>query len=111
MQMIRPAIKEALMVTPVTVYPQSATDSMGDTTPLPAVLYHGYVYVGQEVVLNMEGKEELSSMQIYLQGSDADLIDVHSLVSCLENVQQRIIAKKVYRGRQGAKVIGVLYLP
>ncbi|MEG1543471.1 MAG: hypothetical protein RR382_02950 [Tannerellaceae bacterium] len=110
-QRIRPGIYEAMMGTSVLVYPQSASDSMGDTTDGPSELYYGYVYENTETVLNNLGKEELSHMQIYLRGEDADKIAQTSLVTCRGVIQSRIVARKVYSGRANAKVIGILYLP
>ncbi len=84
---------------------------MGDTTDSAPVSYFGYVYYKSVVVINPMGKEEVSNMQIYLKGDEAEAIALTSLVSCLDVVKQRIIARNVYRGRQGAQVIGMLYLP
>lgn len=110
-QHIRPDICDSLMCTPLTVYPQGASDSLGDTTEAASVTYNGYVYENIEKVLNNLGQEELSNMQIYLRGDDADAIATTSLVSCLDVVKSRILARKIYRGREAAKVIGILYLP
>jgi hypothetical protein len=110
-QQIRSDILESLFVTPVTIYPQGNPDSMGDTVEGAAVNYLGYVYENAVVVINAMGKEELSNMQIYLKGDEAKAVALTSLVTCLDATKQRIIARKVYRGRQAAEVIGILYLP
>lgn len=110
-QQIRSDILETLFVTPVTVYTQGNTDSMGDTTEGASVTYYGYVYYKSVVVINSMGKEETSNMQIYLKGDEAEAIALTSLVTCLDATKQRIIARNVYRGRRGAQVIGIVYLP
>lgn len=110
-QQIRPDIFESLFVTPVTIYPQGKPDSMGDMIAGTAITYHGYVYENSVVAINSMGKEELSSMQIYLQGTDAAAVALTSLVTCLDVTKQRIISRKIYRGVQGVPVIGMLYLP
>lgn len=111
LQQIRPDVIEALFVTPVVVYPQGSATSMGDTTDGTPATYHGYVYESAVVVINFMGQEELSNMQIYLTGDDAKAIALTSLVTCLDATKQRIIARKIYRGRQAATIIGILYLP
>lgn len=73
--------------------------------------YMGYVYENAVVVINALGQEELSNTQIYLKGDAVQAIALTSLISCLDVTKQRIIARKIYRGRQGAPVIGMLYLP
>ncbi len=110
-QQIRSEILESLFVTPVTIYPQGNPNSMGDTVEGTAVTYYGYVYENAVVVINAMGKEEVSNMQIYLKGDEAEAVSPTSLVTCLDATKQRIIARKVYRGRQAAQVIGMLYLP
>lgn len=110
-QRMHPGVFNALMGTSVLVYPQSNTDSMGDTTDTPADLYFGYIYENTETVLNNLGQEELSHMQIYLRGEDASAINPTSLVTCRDRLRSRIVARKIYDGRAGAKVIGILYLP
>jgi hypothetical protein len=110
-QQIRPEILESLFVTPVTIYPQGQTDSMGDTTEGTPITYLGYVYENAIAIINALGKEELSNMQIYLKGTEAGAIALTSLVTCLDVTKQRIIARKIYRGRRGSQVIGILYLP
>lgn len=99
------------MVTPVTEYPQGPSDSLGDTVSQAPKTYNGYVYEGFEKVLNFNGAEELSNMKIYLRGDDAAAIANTSLISCASAVKQRIIAKKIYRGRDADVIIGVIYLP
>ena len=110
-QRIRPSIYEAMMGTSVLVHPQSASDSMGDTTDGSSELYYGYVYVNTEMVLNNLGKEELSRMQIFLRGEDIDKIACTSLVTCRGVIKSRIVSLKTYSGRANSKVIGILYLP
>ena len=111
LQQIRLDVTEALFVTPVIVYPQGNANSMGDTTDSTPVTYHGYVYESAVIVINSMGQEELSNMQIYLTGNDAAAIALTALVTCLSAVKQRVVARKIYRGRQAATVIGILYLP
>lgn len=111
MQQIRTDIYESLMVTPVTEFPKGEVDSLGDAVEKPSKTYRGYAYEGFEKVLNFSGEEELSNMQIYLRGQDASEIANTSLISCASAVKQRIIAKKLYRGRDGVVVLGVVYLP
>jgi len=110
-QRIRPGIYESLMGTSVLVYPQEASDSLGDTTDGPSELYYGYVYENTEKVLNNLGQEELSHMQIFLRGDDVDKIAATSLITCRGMIKSRIVSRKIYSGRADAKVIGVLYLP
>lgn len=111
MQGIRADVAKNMMTIPVIEETQAASDSLGDTTAGQTKNHLGYVYMGKEIVLNYEGKEELSSTQIYLDGAEAEMIQTTSLISCLDLVKQRIISKKIYRGRNGALIIGVLYLP
>lgn len=110
-QRIRPDVVKALMVMPVIVYPQGGANSMGDTEDGTPTTLHGYVYENAEKVINMAGEEELSNMQIYLQGDEAKSVALSSLISCLDAIKSRIISREVYYGRQGAAIIGVLYLP
>lgn len=110
-QKIDGKIASTMMTTPVIIYPQGQIDSLGESVESPPVTYYGYVYEGIERIVNDVGEEVLSNMQIYLRGDEAAQIDIHSEVSCLDVVKSRIISRKVFRGRGGAKVIGVLYLP
>lgn len=84
---------------------------MGDTVAGTPVTYYGYVYEHPEIIINSLGQEELSGMQIYLKGDDASAIALSSKITCLSVTNSRIIAKKVYRGRAAAAVIGMVYLP
>lgn len=110
-QRMHPGVYSAMMGTSVLVHPQSNADSLGDTTDALADLYYGYIYENTETVLNNLGQEELSHMQIYLRGEDASAINPASLVTCRDRIKSRIVARKIYDGRAGAKVIGILYLP
>ena len=111
MQKIRKDILEALFVSDVTVTAPQASDSLGDANPQASVVYKGYLYEHNEKVRNDQGQEVLSGMQIYLKGEDAQAIDIHSKISCDHVQDSPIIARQVYRGRKGARVIGVVYLP
>lgn len=111
MQTIRADIYEALFNSTVTVYPQSPVDSLGDSTDQTPYTYNGYLYESAEKIVNYTGEEDVSNIQIYLRGSEASLIDIHSLISCGSAVKQRILTRKLYRGRNASLVIGVLYLP
>lgn len=111
MQKIRKDILHALFVTPVMVYPPKASDSLGDSSDTVAVEYKGYFCEHNERVLNALGEEVLSGTQIYLRGEDAQQIDILSKVTCETVVNSPIIARKIYRGRYGSRVIGVVYLP
>ena len=111
MQRIRKDIYETLFVSDVTVITPNVTDSLGDSAAQAPVIYKGYLCEHNEKVLNERGQEVLSGMQIYLTGDDAQAIDIHSKISCDHVQDSPIIARKVYRGRKGARVIGVVYLP
>lgn len=111
MQQIRADIYKSLFVFPIKEHTKQAADSLGETLPGPVLEYKGYYYEGFERVLNTLGQEELSHMQIYLRGEDAVQIQLSSTISCGSVQEQRIVSKKVYYGRDGSPVIGVLYLP
>lgn len=111
MQKIRKDIYEVLFTTDVTVVAPQASDSLGDAEAQEPVVYHGYFYEHNEKVLNEHGQEVLSGAQIYLRGDDAKAIDIHSKISCDHIKDSPIIARKVYQGKKGSRVIGVIYLP
>lgn len=111
MQQIRKDVYAALFVFPVTEHIQDVGDSLGDSIEAGTLEYKGYYYEGFEKVLNDNGEEELSHMQVYLRGEDAIKIHNNSKISCGRVEKQRIVTRQVYYGRDGAPVIGVLYLP
>lgn len=111
MQGISKDIYEALFVSDVIVTAPNASDSLGDTTTQEPITYKGYLYEHNEKVLNALGQEVLSGMQIYLRGEDVQAIDIHSKISCDQVKNSPILARAVYRGKKGSRVIGVLYLP
>lgn len=111
MQKMREDIVKKMLVTPVTVFPPEATDSLGDAETPEPISYKGYLYENNKKVLNSVGVEVLSGAQIYLQGKDANAIDVLSRVTCEKYIQSPILSKEVFRGKRGSLVIGVLYLP
>lgn len=111
MQQIRKDIFTDLFVNDVTVMTPGVTDSLGDANSDATQVFKGYLYEHNEKVLNAQGQEVLSGMQIYLRGDDAAAIDIHAKISCGDFKDLPIIARKVYRGRKGARVIGVVYLP
>ena len=111
MQKMRKEVLDKMLVTPVTIYPPTETDSLGDATPAEPVNYKGYLYERSTKVRNSLGEEVLSGVQIYLQGKDAKEIDILSTVTCETHINSPIISKEIYRGREGSLVVGILYLP
>lgn len=111
MQQIRKEVYDALFVSKMTEHRQSKPDSLGDTKPGEDVEYRCYYYTGFEKIVNADGEECISNMQIYVKGEDAVSIRNDSTISCDAAVKQKILSIRVYRGRAGAPVIGVIYLP
>lgn len=111
MQQIRKDIYDGLFVTPFTEHVQGKPDSLGDTDPGENIEYRCFLVESFEKVLNELGAETLSGMQLYVRGEDAIKIHNDSKFTCGAAVKQSLIAKKTFRGREGAPVIGVLYLP
>lgn len=110
-QQIRTDIYQKLFTTPVTIHVQGKKDSLGDTTETSTQEFLCYPYEHRELVKNANGDEVVSNCQLYMRGTDIVQIDIHSLVSVLRYVQVPIISTENYKGREGADVIGVLYLP
>ena len=110
-QSIRTDIYEALFTTPVTVHVQGKKDSLGDTTEESTQEFLCYPYEHRTLVTNNRGDEVVSNCQLYMRGADIVQIDIHSLVDVLSYTESPIITVENYKGRGGADVIGVLYLP
>lgn len=111
MRPIRKDVLEKLFVTPVIEHVQGKTNSLGDRAPDSDKQYTGYVVVGFVKILNQRGEEAISGTQIYLNGPDAESIRNDSRITCLDQKEQLILSKKVWRGRDGLAIIGTLYLP
>lgn len=111
MQKIREDVYRNLMNTPISIISQGNVNSLGDTVDGTTVIYNGYVYENAVKVLNPLGEEVLSNTQIFLRGQDIADVDINSLVSYDQVSRQHIIARKLYRGKQRALIIGILYLP
>ena len=90
---------------------QGKKDSLGDTIEESEQTFLCYPYEKREIVINDRGDEVTSSCQLYMRGDDIVQIDIHSFVDVLRYKNSPIIAIENYRGREGANVIGVLYLP
>lgn len=104
-------VKKNMMTEPIKVYAKGNTDSMGDREELSPKTFYGYVVETIQTVINREGKEELSNIQIYLDGSDGLKIDPNAEVSCLTHIKQRIIKRSTYYKKRGEPDVTVLYLP
>ena len=100
-----------LMTTPFIVYEKSKPDSMGDCTDLPEVTYKGYVQETMQEVINNEGREELSNLQIYIPGDIGINISPTAEITCLDHIKQRIIKRAIYYGKSSKPDVAVLYLP
>ena len=109
--MISPAVLEKLFTEPVTVYPKSTTNSLGDIIESPPMVFYGYVFEEMKKVVTFTGDEIISGTQIYLKGEDIDQIEIHSKVSCQRAVKQPILTRELFRGEQNKPFIGILYLP
>lgn len=110
-QQIRTDIYQALFTTPVTIHVQGKKDSLGDTSEESIQTFLCYPYEHRTQVINAQGDEVVSNCQLYLRGEDIVQIDIHSLVSVLQYSEVPIVTIENFKGRAGANVIGVVYLP
>lgn len=100
-----------MMTTPFTAYPQGKPDSMGDRVELAPISNKCYVHETMQMVINSQGQEELSNLQIYVPGELGVTIEPTAKISCLGHDKQRIIKRVVSYGRFSKPVIAVFYLP
>lgn len=110
-QQIDPSVYKALFVTPAEIISQGGCDALGDTEDETTTTVMCYVYEHRVKVLNQQGQEVVSGLQLYMRGEDAIQIDMHAKVTCATAVRTEILARETWRGRDGAQVIGILYLP
>lgn len=110
-QQIRTDIYQSLFTTPVTLHVQGKKDSLGDTEDETIQEFLCYPYEHRTMVTNDKGDEVVSNCQLYMKGTDVVQIDIHSEVDVLTYKRSPIISIENYKGREGADVIGVLYLP
>lgn len=110
-QSINPSIYTALFVTPAYIHTQGEASALGDTEDDTTYVVNCYAYEHRTKVLNELGQEVISGLQLYMKGDDIIQIDMHSKVTCATAVRTEILARETFRGRDGAQVIGVLYLP
>lgn len=101
----------AMMTTPFKVISKGNVDSMGDREDDSTRTLFGYVQETIQTVINNEGKEELSNLQIYITGEDGVSISPDSEITCLDHVNQRIIKRAIYYNKNSVPDVGVLYLP
>lgn len=104
-------IRTMMFSTPVTIFPVSAADSVGDVVELPSFETAAYVYDESKVILNAFGEKEISTRQVYLPLAEVSQIKSTYLVSCLDSVKARIVGRQEFRGRRNKTLLGVLYLP
>lgn len=101
----------AMMNMPFTVFAKALPDSMGDRAETRPATYYGYIQETIQNVINSEGKEELSNLQIYIAGDDGVGISPDSEITCLTHVKQRIIKRAIFYNKNGSPDVAVLYLP
>ena len=104
-------ISDTMFSTPVSVHVTGEPDSAGDRSISAPFTIFGYVYDETKVVTNELGQQEVSNRQIYLPRAAINRIKISDRISCLDNVQVRIIKRTGFRGKRNEMVIGVLYLP
>lgn len=107
---MRASIKRRMCVTPVTIYKQSAPNSMAETQDLDVLDFNGYVYNATKVVINKQGREEVSDMQIYMDGEDIVQIEANDLVSCMNKTRTEPLKVEYYFLPEGVPGVGVIYL-
>lgn len=104
-------VKARMFTVPVTVFPIASVDSVGDVieaTPLNLKCYRADEV---QIVVNAEGKEERSNIQLYINGTDALAINADDLISVAGADKIRVIKKQVFYLPNGDADIGVFYLP
>jgi len=104
-------VKKTIFTMPFIVDFMSPADSVGDSTLIKSVTFNGYIQEKIAVVINANGEEETSGVQVYATGADIVTIDTSSLVSCLTYKSRKIIKRDCYYKPGGIPDVGVLYLP
>ncbi len=104
-------IIQSMMTTPFTVIKLAQADSMGDKEIISTQTKYGYVQETIQTIINNEGKEELSNLQIYITGEDGVAISPDSEITCLNHESQRIIKRAIYYNKDSQPDVAVLYLP
>jgi hypothetical protein len=87
------------------------SNSLGDATSTTEIPFKCYKKEELKVVINSLGKEETSSVQLYLLGEQAQQITAADTITYDNVSKRRIIRREVFFGPLGKAVLGVLYLP
>ncbi|MFI3171102.1 MAG: hypothetical protein R3Y58_01835 [Eubacteriales bacterium] len=111
MKTINASVISRLFTTPVTFTEALGTNSLGDSLGDKTQTFNCYLYEKNTLVVNAEGKEVVSSSQLYMKGSDIELITPENKVTYGDFSQLPIISKEVFYAEASTSFIGVVYLP
>jgi len=103
-------IRKRMMTVPATSYKQSPPNSRQQTVDIGTVDFKCYPQDSTKVVMSKNGREEISSFQLYIHGDDVVKLSESDKITCMHKDRQEPLKIDTYYLPGGIPEVGVVYL-